>query len=142
MSMPSLIFTASPDKITPDLARNGPPPPHFTCDAFDDIKAATLATLCLGEDIDDIDAVVARAPDYTTQASSDGPWIYQLPSVIIEHLSTLDNAGRTEIAAAWAGTEEWDIPDDELNEFQAWFLELCTFLSRTPSQPVWVWVSL
>lgn len=82
---------------------------QFKCSGLDIVKMATLATICLDEDLSDTEKVVARCPEIVAESTAGDAWIFPFPAETAQALAGLDSRGREKAALAWGETEEWAV---------------------------------
>jgi hypothetical protein len=75
---------------------------------FDQIKAATLWCLLVGDDLNDVNHVVSVSERFQLlyEGSEDGPWVHLFPTEFTQLIAKLERERLSEIASRWAHTEE------------------------------------
>ena len=98
---------------------------------IDTVKLATLHTILLGEDLNDIDAVVARQPPMILDGGNDGPWFFQIPADLIQELAAASPADLARIANTWFATEEFQLDRWPRSLFDQWFADFLALIRKT-----------
>jgi hypothetical protein len=121
MGVPSDLTVANRDEAADILNARGAHLRKWTClesKEIDGIKLGTLAAILQGKSVDDNDAVVSFMGDgaIVAEAGKGGPWIFEVPEVLVSGIAGLQEDAYYEIATKWAATEElvldrWS-PDD------------------------------
>jgi hypothetical protein len=110
---------------------------------IDTIKLATLRTILMGNDLNDIKAVVARQPDMILDGGEDGPWFFEISGDVVTAIATADAKQLAQTVNAWFATEEFNhlwIRAD----FDKWFADFTRLLvhAHNTNQRVILWMSL
>ena len=116
--------------------------PTLELKGLDPVKMATLHTLLVGADLDDVEAVVARIPEPIHEEDGGELVVFQLADAVVRGLADLDDNGAARIAERWVATEEFKM-DRWTREDVDWVLtELRTFMEDAvrAGREVYLWV--
>lgn len=69
---------------------------------IDTVKLATLHAILTGGEVDP-----SFMSDTLCSSGDDGPWVFEVPTDLVQRLAQLDAPERGAVGAAWASTEEF-----------------------------------
>lgn len=125
-------FTEMPRERFPTLQTKG----------LDPVKMATLHTLLIGEDIHDVESVVARIPEPIHEDDDGDLVVFALPDAIVRGLADLDDNGAARLAERWVATEEFKMEGWTRADIDPVLAELRTFMEEAvrTERDVYLWV--
>ena len=131
-SVEAFDFTEMPQEHFPTLQFKG----------LDPVKMATLHTLLIGADIDDVEAVVARIPEPIHEEDGGDLVVFALPDAVVRGLADLDDNGTARLAERWVTTEEFKMEGWTRADIDPVLSELRTFMDEAVrvERDVFLWV--
>ncbi|MDP2316580.1 MAG: hypothetical protein Q8P41_27045 [Pseudomonadota bacterium] len=125
-------FTEMPRERFPTLQTKG----------LDPVKMATLHTILVGADLDDVESVVARIPEPIHEEEDGELVVFALPEAIVHGLADLDDNEASRLAERWVATEEFKMEGWTRADIDPVLSELRTFMEEAvrSEKDVFLWV--
>ena len=99
---------SAPSTAADAIARSAAPNRDFDAadiKGVDDMKFVALHGQLTGDSLDDVLAIY----DPVASASEDGPWVFQIPTVLVQRLASMNGAELASVAERWSRAEEFTL---------------------------------
>lgn len=136
-------LVAAPPTAGQAIARSRAPAQQFggiDVKGIDIVKFATLEALLTDAAVAD----VLREYEPVASGSDDGPWVFQLPTALVERLPALTEPQLSNIAVAWASTDEFVLDRWDPRDVRAVLRDISTLArsARAQGHVLFLWMSM
>ncbi|HET7458127.1 MAG TPA: hypothetical protein VFJ74_10795 [Gemmatimonadaceae bacterium] len=136
-------LVAAPSTAAEAIGRTRGPARQFggiDIKGIDTIKLGMLHAMLTGETFESL----FPAYDPVVSVSDDGPWVFELPSALVQRLGALDEPALSATAASWARTEEFEADGWSPKDVHAVLRDICAVArqARSAEHSLFLWMSV